>query len=383
MMRADHQAALEDLMADLDGELTPAESAAVRAHVAGCQACQEVETELRSVAGRMATWTVEEPPASLVSPVAASRVTRIRGWLPIAATLVVAAGAGTIWLANWKAAPELNFATPSVAMESASEGKLIYPKGSRGDSAPATAMSGRTAAGRGVAEAIQAAAGGTLLARTARLVLIVTGFDPARAEVERVIAEAGGFIGNLTISGDRGSPKSLRATLRVPGPALDDALLQLKRLGRVTSESRDAEDVTQQSTDLDARLVNARTSEKRLNDILASRTGDVTDVLNVEREIARVRGEIEQMDAARRNLDRRITYATIQLEMAEELKAALHLGDQSVSAKLRNALVGGWNAALNSVLDATLLVARVAPSLFLWGLALVIPYRMLRRRLAG
>ena len=62
MMRADHQAALEDLMADLDGELTPAESAAVRAHVAGCRECQEVEAELRDVAGRLATWTVEEPP---------------------------------------------------------------------------------------------------------------------------------------------------------------------------------------------------------------------------------------------------------------------------------------------------------------------------------
>ncbi|MDQ3419551.1 MAG: DUF4349 domain-containing protein, partial [Acidobacteriota bacterium] len=200
--------------------------------------------------------------------------------------------------------------------------------------------------------------------------------------VERVVAAAEGFVGNLTISGDRGSPKSLRATLRVPGPALDATLAQLKRLGRVTIESRDAEDVTQQSADLDARLTNARTSEKRLNDILANRTGDVTDVLNVEREIARVRGDIEKMEATRRNLDRRITFATIQLEMVEEAKAELGLGDQSLSGRLRNAAVEGWNTALDSVFEAALFIAQVAPTMMLWGLALVIPYRMVRRRLA-
>ena len=78
-----------------------------------------------------------------------------------------------------------------------------------------------------------------LLARTARLSVVVASFDTARAEVERIIAAAGGFIGNITISGDRGGPKSLSGALRVPGPALDETLAQLRRLGRVTIESRE------------------------------------------------------------------------------------------------------------------------------------------------
>ncbi len=97
--------------------------------------------------------------------------------------------------------------------------------------------------------------------------------------------------------------------------------------------------------------------------------------------LARVRGEIEQMEAERRMLDRRITYGTIQLEMTEEQKAALDLGDQSISTKLRNAAVEGWNSAFNSVLDFTLLIAWAAPTLLLWGLALFVPYRLIRRRL--
>ncbi|MBA3638165.1 MAG: DUF4349 domain-containing protein [Acidobacteria bacterium] len=360
MTRTDHQAALEDLMADVDGELTPAQSAAVRAHVAGCRECREVEAKLRDVAGRLATWTIEEPPAGLKSPAAVRPMARLRRWLPIAAALVVATGAGTMWLASQRDSPVR-------AMPAA--------MGAAGDT-----VSPRSIAAKAVSESFVQVT--PLLARTARLVLVVTGFDTARAEVERVVAAAEGFVGNLTISGDRGSPQSLRATLRVPGPALDATLAQLKRLGRVTIESRDAGDVTQQSADLDARLTNARTSEKRLNDILANRTGDVTDVLNVEREIARVRGDIEKMEATRRNLDRRITFATIQLEMVEEAKAELGLGDQSLSGRLRNAAVEGWNTALDSVFEAALFIAQVAPTMMLWGLALVIPYRMVRRRLA-
>ena len=87
------------------------------------------------------------------------------------------------------------------------------------------------------------------------------------------------------------------------------------------------------------------------------------------------------MEAERRMLDRRITYGTIQLEMTEEQKAALDLGDQSVATKLRNAAVEGWNSALNSILDVTLLIARTAPTLVLWGLALFVSYRLVRRRL--
>lgn len=378
MTRTDHQAALEDLMADVDGELTPAQSAAVRAHVAGCRECREVEAKLRDVAGRLATWTIEEPPAGLKSPAAVRPMARLRRWLPIAAALAVATGAGTMWLASQRDSPvQVMMAPMGAATETAADASLPQTpaQAQRGD-----IVSPRSIAAKAVSESFVQVT--PLLARTARLVLVVTGFDTARVEVERVVAAAEGFVGNLTISGDRGSPKSLRATLRVPGPALDATLAQLKRLGRVTIESRDAEDVTQQSADLDARLTNSRTSEKRLNDILANRTGDVTDVLNVEREIARVRGDIEQMEAARRTLDRRITYATIQLEMAEEAKAELGLGDQSLSGKLRNAVVEGWNAAFDSVLAAALFVAQVAPTMMLWGLALVIPYRMVRRRLA-
>ena len=135
--------------------------------------------------------------------------------------------------------------------------------------------------------------------------------------------------------------------------------------------------------DLDARLSNSRVIEKRLTEVLQSRTGDVGDVLEVEREIARVRGEIEQMEAERKQLDRRIEYATLTLEIVEERAAAVNLGPVPIPTRLRLAVADGIASAATSMLAVTLLLLRRGPAMLLWALILGPPvWWMLRRRSA-
>ncbi len=167
----------------------------------------------------------------------------------------------------------------------------------------------------------------------------------------------------------------------MPTAALDGALVALKQLGQVTAETQDGEDVTQQSVDLDARLSNARAAEVRLKEIMDKRTGKLADVLAVEQEIARVRGDIERMEADRKSLDRRITFALIAVELTAQRNAAMDLGPLPVSTRLRNALVDGWTAAVNSALETTIVAARTAPVLTMWVLVLAFPAWMIRRRL--
>ena len=205
-----------------------------------------------------------------------------------------------------------------------------------------------------------------MIARTAMLKIVAADFDRVRPAVDRILAEMSGFVGRVDVSGERGTARALHATLRVPGDRLDAALGALRNLGQVIAESQGGDDVTEQVVDLEARLSNARNTEKRLTEVLQRRTGDVADVLAVEREIARVRGEIERFDADRKNLERRVSYATVTLEIVEERKAALDLGPLSISARLRNALVDGGRSAAESALDATLFGMRVGPVLLLW-----------------
>src|SRR5258706_7489565 len=120
-------------------------------------------------------------------------------------------------------------------------------------------------------------------------------------------------------------------------------MAEIRKMGIVDQESRGGGEVTQQYTDLVARLSNARNTEKRLVQVLAERTGKVGDVLQVEREIARVRGEIEQMEAEQRDINKRVQYATITLRVAEEFKADLLSPAPSSGTRLSNALVAGVN----------------------------------------
>jgi hypothetical protein len=183
-----------------------------------------------------------------------------------------------------------------------------------------------------------------------------------------------------------GQGRSLTAALQVPAARLDAALAALKPLGIVLEESQKGEDVTEQIVDVDARLSNARNTEKRLVDLLQKRTGELEHVLAAEREISRVREEIERFDAHRKSLDRRVTYATLTLEVVEEAPAALNLGPRPVPGRFRDAFVTGLTEAMDTALGLALFVLRVAPTLLLWTAVLVWPARAVvrwsRRRLS-
>ena len=63
-----------------------------------------------------------------------------------------------------------------------------------------------------------------------------------------------------------------------------------------------AEDVGEEYVDVQARVANAHRLEQRLIEVLATKTGKLSDILNVERELARVREEIERMEGRMRYL---------------------------------------------------------------------------------
>src|SRR4029077_8104246 len=184
----------------------------------------------------------------------------------------------------------------------------------------------------------------------AELKLTVAKLDEAREGMDQIMAQHKGYVAQLSATADPGSAGAVVASLRVPADQLDACLAELKKLGRVTEESQTGEEVTKQNADLVARLKNARTTEGRLNDVIQNRTGKVTDILEVEKESARVRGEIEQMEAEQQTLEHRVSFATIDLKLAEEYKAQLTSPTPSAGMQLRNAIVNGFRNASESLL---------------------------------
>ena len=117
------------------------------------------------------------------------------------------------------------------------------------------------------------------------------------ATVKAIAQRHNGYIASLNTASPQDSARTLSATLQIPSAQLESAVTELKQLGRVDQETQSGEEVTKEFTDRAARLKNARATEQRLLDVLREHTGKVKDILDAEQEIARVRGEIEQMEA--------------------------------------------------------------------------------------
>jgi hypothetical protein len=221
---------------------------------------------------------------------------------------------------------------------------------------------------------------GPMIARKAQLEILVTKLDDARQATDRIIREGSGYVAQLSSTTESGPARVLVASLRIPADQLDACLAELKKLGRVTQESQSGEEVTQQHADLVARLKNSRNTEQRLNGVIQQRTGPVKEILEVEKESARVRGEIEQMEAEQQTLEHRVNFATIDLKLAEEYKAQLNLPAPSVGMQLRNATVNGFRNASETLLGIVLFLAESGPTLLLWLLILLFPVRLIWKR---
>jgi hypothetical protein len=221
---------------------------------------------------------------------------------------------------------------------------------------------------------------GTMIVRTAQLTLSTRDFDQTRTGIDAVLARHRGYLAELNVRTPVDSGRVLDATVRVPSDQLDATMSELKKLGRVEAEQQSGEEVTQQFVDLEARLANARNTERRLTDLLTQRTGKLSDVLEVEREIDRVRGEIERMEAERKNLSNRIEFATLKATVTEGYKAQLQMAPDSVAARLRNAAVDGLRSMAGSVVDVALFLLAYAPSILLWLVLLFFPARFVLRR---
>jgi hypothetical protein len=219
-----------------------------------------------------------------------------------------------------------------------------------------------------------------LIVHTAQLTLTTAEFAKTRDALEALLARYGGHLAQLSVNSPPGSGRTLQATLRVPSDHLPAAMADLRRLGRVEVESQGAEEVTQQVTDLEARLSNARITEQRLAEILRQRTGKISDVLEVEKEMGRVRGEIERMVAERKNLGDRVSFATVNVTITEEYRAGLQVASPSAFVQLRNAAVDGYRNLSGSLFGVAQFLLSAGPTLIVWVALLFFPARIIWRR---
>jgi hypothetical protein len=116
--------------------------------------------------------------------------------------------------------------------------------------------------------------------------------------LERVTARTtaiAGALGGYVHASREAAERRVTITIRVPSPALDEAMDSVAMLGVVEGRRISADDVTDQIVDLDGRVATLRATRDRLRALLSQASG-VSDVITVERELHRVQTELESLD---------------------------------------------------------------------------------------
>jgi hypothetical protein len=428
MSTAIHDFAPEEIMAHHDGELPADRAQQISAHLESCAECRHLVESFHLTSQSLAAWTslpVSSSFESSVLPVPLSSKQRdiseprslwrdpLRRRAIIGVSLVACAGVA-LFLKSSNYSYSVSHARQELAVEQRMEGRQssVAPAASPMATGASQSSQSRTVRGlttlnapgiaadsnglfHGLGDHVsnsfsidaQATTPAPMIARTADLQILATNLDSARAGLENVLIRNHGYAANLNVSNAQSTARTLNASLRIPSPELTAALVQLKSLGHVINESQAGEEVTAEHADLVARLKNSRETEIRLQDILRTRTGKVSDVLEVEQEIARVRGEIEQMESELKGLDHRVDFATVNLTITEEYKAKVSDTTPGVATRFHNAAVAGLTNVTDSAVGLILWLAEFLPPMIFWLLILVAPaavfWRLRRRAIAG
>jgi len=158
---------------------------------------------------------------------------------------------------------------------------------------------------------------GQKLVRSAEVRLQVQEAAAAANRIDSMARAHDGMIADSRITQADRAPTDVRIVLRVPADSFDAVIGGVRRIGRVRSENTSMGDVTRQYTDLDTRLAVKEQTAAQLRGLLATRTGKLSDVLEVERELGRVVTEVEQMKAQRREYDREVAVSSIAITLFE------------------------------------------------------------------
>lgn len=206
------------------------------------------------------------------------------------------------------------------------------------------------------AEALPSAGSGqapaSMLVRTGNASVRVDSLGAGVDAVRQLARRVNALVANTSVSAGAEQVKSASIELRIPGERFDELVSGLAPIGTLESVNVQVDDVGEEYTDVAARVANARRLEARLVELLANRTGRLSDVLAVERELARVREEIERYEGRMRYLRTRVAYSTLTVYVHERPPVVTPPGAHPIREGFRQA----WRnfVALTAALIASL-----------------------------
>lgn len=154
---------------------------------------------------------------------------------------------------------------------------------------------------------------------TATVETVVEDMEQSRADLRALLKEHKGYVAHSDETGKPGKQQRCSWTLRVPVATFDDFLAAIGKLGELQRRTLGSDDVTDRYHDTAAEVTNLEAREKALRKLFEEKIGGtkLSDLLDVDRELSNVRGQINQRKGMLQRWDKETAFATITLTMQE------------------------------------------------------------------
>jgi Domain of unknown function (DUF4349)/Putative zinc-finger len=170
----------------------------------------------------------------------------------------------------------------------------------------------------GTSSTLPAAIANRKLIRNATVELEIVSFDQAVQKITAFASEEKGYVATTSSEKQENGKLKGEIVVKVLPENLDRFLQKIRGLGELKNQTLGTEDITKNYFDTEARLKNARVMEQRLIDLMKTKSKDVSDLLQVEKELSRVREEIEKMQGDLKFWDSQVQFATVTISLAEK-----------------------------------------------------------------
>ncbi len=221
--------------------------------------------------------------------------------------------------------------------------------------------------------------------RTGSIELAVNDTRETMREIREMVNDLEGIVSYSYVYEIREGQFGGRMTVRVPERLFESTLQQLETYGKATNVQTGSDDVTMQYVDLEARLKNQEAQEERLAEILEM-AETVEEVLEVEKELARVRGEIESMTTQMMYLSDQVTYATIEVGLREETISTEGISPgafDNIGQRIQEAFIGSINFILRALSVIIVAIIALLPVLILVGIVVLVIVLIIRKARKG
>jgi hypothetical protein len=208
--------------------------------------------------------------------------------------------------------------------------------------------------------------------------LVVEDFTGVPELVVELVKKHDAYVASSNLHGTSGSNRRACWTIRVPVERYEEFMGAAKGLGEVKSVGTTSSDVSEEYYDVEARIRNKTKEEQRLLVLLEERPGKLEDVIAIERELSRVREELERMQGRMRVLTDLTSLTTVTLTI-EEIKNYQPPQTPTLATRSRRSFEGSLAAIQCAGESIVIGAVAVAPWLPIVGVVLTPGFLAARR----